>query len=151
MKLELDEVRKRINLDEPDYDKLAATLGTEAVPMLTALIEDQDSAVASKATYLLSKIPSPEALAGIEKAARSHNKNVRIAAAAGLGNVPAPSNAVLRELLADADPGVRKVALQSIQKAGDRALRDDVQRLAKADQEEGIRSLAKEVLKKFEK
>jgi HEAT repeat protein len=150
MKLELDEVRKRINLDEPDYDELAATLGTEAVPMLTALIDDQDSAVASKATYLLSMIPGPKSLAGIEKAARSHDENVRVAAAAGLGNVPSPSNAVLRELLADADPGVRKVALQSVQKVGDRAWRDDVQRLAKSDQEKGLRALATEVLKELD-
>jgi HEAT repeat protein len=149
MKLELDDIRKRINVDEPDYDQLAATLGTKAVPMLVALVEDPDPAVASKAAYLLSMIPGPKSLAGIEKAARSHDENVRVAAAAGLANIPSPSNSVLRELLADADPGVRKVALQSVQKGGNRLWRDEVQRMAESDQEEGLRSLADEVLKEL--
>jgi HEAT repeat protein len=150
MALELEEVRKRIDVDEPDYDKLAATLGPEAAPMLAALVEDEDSAVASKAAYLLSMIPGPESQAGLEKAARSHDENVRVAAAAGFRNVASRSSDTLRGLLSDSDPGVRKVALQSVQKVGDRALRDEVQRLAGADQEEGLRAVAREVLKELD-
>jgi HEAT repeat protein len=130
MALELDEVRRRINVDEPDYGKLAATLGPEAVPLLTILVSDPSPAVASKAAYLLSIMPGPGAQEGLAIAAQSHDENVRIAAAAGLRNLEAPSTEALRSLFTDPDPGVRKVALQSAEKAGGATFRDEVEALA---------------------
>lgn len=146
MALELDEVRRRIDVDEPDYTRLAATLGPEAIPLLTVLVSDQSPAVASKAAYLLSMIAGPGAQEGLALAARSHDENVRVAAAAGLRNVEEPSEEGLRGLFADPDAGVRKVALQSAQMGGAARFRDEVENLAGSDPEEGLRAAARAVL-----
>ena len=146
MALELDEVRRRIDVDEPDYAKLAATLGPEAIPLLTILVSDQSPAVASKAAYLLSMIAGPGAQEGLALAAQSPNENVRVAAAAGLRNLEEPSEEALRSLFTDPDAGVRKVALQSAEKVGGATFRAEVETLAGADPEEGLRATARAVL-----
>ena len=146
MALELDEVRRRIDVDEPDYGKLAAILGPEAIPLLTILVTDQSPAVASKAAYLLSMIPGPGAQEGLAMAAQSHDENVRVAAAAGLRNLREPSEESLRSLFSDPDAGVRKVALQSAEKVGGATFRSEVEALAGSDPEEGLRVTARAVL-----
>ena len=146
MALELDEVRRRIDVDEPDYSKLAATLGPEAIPLLTILVTDQSPAVASKAAYLLSMIAGPGAHEGLAIAAQSPNENVRVAAAAGLRNLAEPSDEALRSLFTDPDAGVRKVALQSAEKVGGATFRNEVEIVAGADPEEGLRATARAVL-----
>lgn len=146
MVLELDEVRRRIDVDEPDYDKLAATLGREAIPVLTILVSDQSPAVASKAAYLLSMLPGPGAQEGLVTAAQSPNENVRLSAAAGLRNLEEASKEALRSLLTDADAGVRKVALQSAEKGGAATFRRELEALAESDPEEGLRASARTVL-----
>ncbi len=150
MSLELDEVRRRIDVDEPDYDNLAATLGPEAIPLLTILVSDQSPAVASKAAYLLSMIPGPGAEEGLATAAQSHDENVRVAAAAGLRNLEEPSEEALRSLFTDPDTGVRKVALQSAEKAGGTRFRDEVEALAGSDPEEDLRTAARAVLDRLD-
>jgi HEAT repeat protein len=146
MALEIQDVRRRVNVDEPNYPALAAALGREAVPQLRALVEDDDPAVASKATYVLSLIPTPESFEGLEAAARSRDENVRLAAAAAFRNLTAPPEDTLRRLLADPDPGVRKVALRSTEAVAGDALRADVERMASADPEEGLRRAAQDLL-----
>lgn len=146
MALELDEVRRRIDVDEPDYDKLAATLGPEAVPLLTVLVSDRSPAVASKAAYLLSMVPGPGAQEGLATAARSPDENVRVAAASGLRNLGEPSTEALRSLFTDPDAGVRKVALQSAATAGGSTFRDEVEAVAGSDPEDGLRAAARAVL-----
>ena len=146
MALEIQDVRRRVNVDEPDYPALATALGREAVPHLRALIEDDDPAVASKAVYLLSLIPTPESLEGLQAATRSGDENVRLAAAAAFRNLSAPPEDALRRLLADPDPGVRKVALRSTESVAGDALRADVERMASGDPEEGLRRAAQDVL-----
>jgi len=156
MALGLEEVRRRVNVDEPDYPKLAATLGVESVPQLRTLVEADDAAVASKAAYLLSLLPSPESLAGLEVDARSADESVRVAAAAAFGNVtslsafgagPAAAETQLRRLLADSDPGVRKVALRSAEAVGPHALRTAIEQMASSDPEALLRRAAENVLR----
>jgi HEAT repeat protein len=155
MALALEEVRRRVNVDEPDYPKLAATLGAEAVPELRKLVEDHDAGVASKAAYVLSFLPSPESLDGLEAAARSEDENVRVAAAAAFGNLaslaalgdgPARAEEQLRRLLTDSDPGVRKVALRSAQTVGPHGLRTAIENMASSDPEGLLRRAAEDLL-----
>lgn len=146
MALEIQDVRRRVNVDEPDYPLLAADLGPESVPHLRTLVADDDPAVASKATYLLSLIPSDEAVEGLMVAAQSSDENVRLAAAGAVRNITAPPDDVLRGLLADPDPGVRKLALRSTQAVAGRALRVEVEQIASEDAEEALRGRAQEVL-----
>lgn len=146
MVLELDEVRRRIDVDEPDYDNLSATLGPDAIPLLTILVSDQAPAVASKATYLLSMITGPGAEEGLATAARSHIEAVRVAAAAGLRNLEEPSAEALRSLFTDPDAGVRKVAVRSADEAGGTTFRDEVEAVAGSDPEADLRTAARAVL-----
>src|SRR5512142_740526 len=156
MALRLEEGRRRINVDEPDYRRLAATLGAEAVPQLRTLVEEDVAGVASKAAYVLSLLPSPDSLKGLEAAAGNADENVRVAAAAAFANVvslsafgggPTPPEDQLRRLLADPDPGVRKVALRSAQAVGPRAMRSAIEHMASADSEMPLRRAAEDVLR----
>ncbi|MFN2589067.1 MAG: HEAT repeat domain-containing protein [Actinomycetota bacterium] len=148
MAREIDDVRRRIDLDEPDYARLAAVLGPEAVPQLLELVEDDDPAVASKATYVLSLIESPRSLEGVEAAAQSADANVRVAAAAALANVePRDAEEVLRRLLGDRDAGVRKVALRSVRGPAGPTLLAEVERIARGDPEEALRAAATDSLR----
>lgn len=148
MARDIDEVRRRIDLDEPDYARLAAVLGPEAVPQLLELVEDEDPAVASKATYVLSLIQSPRSLEGLETAARSRDANVRVAAAAALTNLEGrDAEDVLKRLLDDPDPGVRKVALRSVRGPAGPTLLAALQQIAADDPEEALRRRATDVLR----
>ncbi len=110
MAVTMKDVRAALDPEEPDYDK-AAELGPDALPHLQELVSSADAMLASKATYLASMIADDRAVDVVETAARSSEPIVRVAAAAAVGNLAAvPAEGVLRDLAADADPGVRKVA-----------------------------------------
>ncbi len=145
MAIAIDDLRRRINVDEPDYEKLAGALGPSVVPLLNTLVDDPSPAVASKATSLLSRFSEPEALAGLEKAAQNADPNVRVAAAAGLRNLGSPPQKLTQLLLGDPDAGVRKVTLQSVSKAGFKAALPDIERVANADPIEALRAVAQKV------
>jgi HEAT repeat protein len=158
MALDLEAVRRKVNVDEPDYPTLAAALGEEAVPQLRRLVDEDNAAVASKAAYILSLLPSRESLEGLQAAARSRHGSVRVAAAGALGNTgnlasppgsgvsPATAEDALRGLLADNDPGVRKVALRSARALRSPALRAAVEQMSRADPEAHLRTAAQDAL-----
>jgi hypothetical protein len=109
----MKDVRAALDPEEPDYPA-AAKLGPGALPHLESLVSAGDPMLASKATYLASLIKDARSAAIVEKAARSENAAVRVAAATAASNLPAASaTTVLLELVADPDPGVRKVARRS--------------------------------------
>jgi len=150
---EAGDIRRQIDVDEPNYPELAARLGLGAVPHLRALIDDP--AVAAKAIYLLSLLPSAESLGGIAVAARSADDSVRVAAAAALGNItslpafdadPAQAEGTVRRLLTDPDPGVRKVALRSARAVGPQAVRAALERMASEDPDSQLRRAAQDTL-----
>lgn len=155
MASEIEEIRRQIDVDEPNYPELAASLGPAAVPHLRTLVTD-DPAVAAKATYLLSLLPSAASLEGIQAAARSADETVRVAAAAALGNITSltpfgvdatPAEEAVRRLLADPDPGVRKVAVRSAQAVGLRTVRAALERMASEDPEDQLRRAAEDTLR----
>ncbi|MDQ4025155.1 MAG: HEAT repeat domain-containing protein [Actinomycetota bacterium] len=147
MAIDIDEVRRRIDLDEPDYEALAAALGPQSIPHLLKLVASDDAAVASKATYLLSLFDTPQAVEGVEAAAKSADTNVRAAAAAAMRNLRGGSGVdTFRRLLSDPDPGVRKVALRSARASAGPAVRAEIERIAREDPEDGLRSAARAVL-----
>jgi len=106
-------VRKYLDPEEPNYSAAAAELGAEALPVLAALVQGADPLLASKAAYLASLIPDPEADRVMEQAARSEHPTVRVAAAAGLRSRPDAAIDMAAELIADPDAGVRKVAART--------------------------------------
>ncbi|MBI4784131.1 MAG: hypothetical protein HY785_22865 [Oscillatoriophycideae cyanobacterium NC_groundwater_1537_Pr4_S-0.65um_50_18] len=168
MSVTIDQVSAQLNLDEPDYGKLAL-LGAEIVPFLKQLTLGTDAMLASKAVYLASLIQSEQSPSVVAAGISSPEVLVRVAAASAARNLPkALSINLFDSLLDDRDVGVRKVALNSISASGllneqndavrailtDEAamtemsnLKTKIQGLATADQHEFIRELATETLR----
>lgn len=113
----MEQVRAVLDPEEPDYEKGAAELGSDAIPHLLALVNGDDAMLASKATYLASLIKSEASADVVREAAHSNVETVRVAAAAAARNLPsAKASEVLEELVGDDDPGVRKVARDAVPK-----------------------------------
>lgn len=144
MPVMMQDVLARIDLDEIDYPDAAAELGPEALPLLEELAAGGDAMLASKAVYLASLISGPGAARIVERAVQHPDARVRVAAAAGLRNLPEQdAEPQIDGLLQDSDVGVRKVALKSAAAFDSPAMIARVQRLAEHDPEPAMRDLAK--------
>ena len=111
MSVSMDDVRKVLDPDEPDY-AAAARLGEEALAHLERLVRGDDPMLASKAAYAASLIEGGSDV--VETAAASEDPVVRVAAAAAVRNLPSGrARQMLRQLADDDDPGIRKVARAS--------------------------------------
>jgi HEAT repeat protein len=164
MAVSMHDVTAALMPEEPDYEQ-AAQLGPEALPHLATLVQTADSMLASKAVYLASLIPDPQAEAILLQATESGRPEVRVAAAAGARNLGGPAASdVLVAALSDADSGVRKVALKSVPMAATPVageatavgeaglspeLRAKVAELTTDDPEPFIRDLSREVLEEL--
>jgi HEAT repeat protein len=145
MAVTIDDVRAALSPDEPDYDA-AARLGPEAVPHLEALILGDDMSLATKATSLLGFIPDPRAASILRLAAGHHWATVRAAAGAVARRLdPEIAAQVLVSLLADSDPGIRKVALLSAPPGSGDQIDVAIARVAETDALPELRQLATEV------
>jgi len=114
MAVTMKDVRAALDPEEPDYEQ-AAKLGRGALPHLEVLVSSDDTMLASKATFLASLIKDAKSAEIVEKAARSNDPVVRVAAATAASNLTTPAaSAVLLELITDPDPGVRKVARKTV-------------------------------------
>jgi len=103
--------------------------------------------LASKAAYLASLIPGAESAGILEKAAQHDHAVVRVAAAAGLHNLPGADAArLVQRSLLDSDAGVRKSSLNVIETAKLSSMKPDVERLAAADPELFLREHAQRTL-----
>jgi HEAT repeats len=110
MAVTMKQVRAALDPEEPDYAK-AAQLGPDALPHLEKLVNSGDTMLASKAAYLAGLIKAPKSAEVVATAAQSSDPAVRVAAAATASNLaPSAASDVLVDLVADPDPGVRKVA-----------------------------------------
>ena len=144
MPVTMQDVLARIDLDEIDYPAAAAELGPEALPLLEELVDGSDPMLASKAAYLASLISGPGSARVLQRATRHPDARVRVAAAAGLGNLAEhEAEPHVDQLLQDSDVGVRKVALKSAAAFDSPAMTTRVQRLATHDPEPAMRELAK--------
>jgi HEAT repeat protein len=118
MPVSMDDVRRVLDPDEPKYEAVSG-LGAEALPHLQALVDGDDSMMASKAAYAASLLEGATGEEVVRAAAHSADDAVRVAAAAATANLPAESaRGILADLESDADPGVRKVAANSAPAAG---------------------------------
>lgn len=168
--MEKSTVERLLAADEPDYGKLAK-MGTDAVEPLRALVESEDPATASKAAYVLSLIGDDDAIDGLSDAASSDVPEVRSAVAAGVRNLTiraaghadaavgrrkamgtaadAPADKVeklVAKLLADPDPGVRRITLKSIDADIAAAMESEISELRDNDEDETLRKIADDVL-----
>ena len=126
MSTNIERIKKLLQVDEPDYDKLSSELGPSDLQSLDILSNDEDPLLASKATYLIGLVSSKnvanieEGISSIKKAAVNDKVEVRIAAASATGTIITSVGNVadtddLRELVgvletlsSDQDVGVTK-------------------------------------------
>ena len=147
MTVTFEQVKAALDPEEPAYNKAATALGTEALPHLARLIAGDHPMLASKAAYLAGLIGTDEAVEVLQRAARSGDVRVRIAAAASAEKLPAAAASdVLVNLVDDGDAGVQKVALKAVPDTASAALKARVEGLSAARTDTPTRSLAREVL-----
>lgn len=110
MAVSTEQLRRMLNADEPDYAGLAR-LGGGILPQLAQLLNDRSEDTAANAASLAGMIGSDQAVALLERAARSRSGQVRSAAASALRGKSGPKAAALvATLLRDSDKDVRKFA-----------------------------------------
>jgi HEAT repeat protein len=146
MAVTMKQVLAAIDRDEPDYAE-AAKLGPDALPHLAQIAEASDLLRASKAAYLASLIPGSASADLLQKAAKRHEPEVRVAVAHALRNTTKTPDAVFESLLADSDVGVRKVAIATVGRVGAPSLKATLTQLSTDDPEEHLRAKATDALK----
>lgn len=103
MAVSMKRVRAALEREEPDY--------AAAAQLVQTLIQGDDPMLASKASYLASLIQDERTPGLIRQAAQHDAPAIRVAVAPAARNMDAPvASEILVELVADDDPGVRKVA-----------------------------------------
>lgn len=130
MAVTIDQVRDLLDAEEPDYQRIAAVLGQEALPHLDTMIGGSDVGLAAKAASLAGLIGGEGSLPILDRAAQHENRVVRVAAAAATRHAgPSTATPVLLRLLDDDDAGVRRVAMKHVGDSPSSEVRDKVERL----------------------
>lgn len=110
-----EELRRALNVDEPDYPRLAARLDASDLPALQAIAANERGQLAAAAIYVASLLPAPKASEIVLEAAASTDEIKRIAAGSALENLAgAAKERVAERLVADRNPAIVKLALRGI-------------------------------------
>jgi HEAT repeat protein len=148
MNMSFEDVSQAIASEEPDYAD-ASRLGPDALPHLQLIAENSDPMLASKAAYLASLIEDDGAVSVLETAAKRDDATVRVAAAAGVANLGdrrGRATKVIACLLSDADVGVRRRVLASLDRTMSADFRPTLETLRSGDPDMSIRRAASQVL-----
>jgi HEAT repeat protein len=133
MVMSMQEIRSRLSSIEGDT-QMYVDLGSEEVPLLVELLDDEEAWMASRAVYALARIATPEAVAAVESAGDSGRDEVRVAVAASSSVLPSEaSDRVLTKLLHDREVGVRKYAVESVTSANEEHVQRLVTEMSNAD------------------
>lgn len=148
MSIPTNQLRRLLSSDEPDYEALAR-FGAKILPQLLELVAGANEYVAANAASLAGMIDHDQAVAVLERAARSRSAEVRTAAAGALSHVKRPkASSLIATLLNDRDKGVRKFAIKAAATLPNQALIARVRGLAEKDPVISNRALAKSVIAK---
>lgn len=141
----IERIRALLAADEPDYDRLAQ-LETAALQHLREIAASDDLDLATKATYAAGRIGGSDAADLLQEASQSSHPELRVAAAGAVGGELSAEAAadVLRPLVCDDDPGVRKLALRSVADVEVSALREEVLQVAENDPQPALRELGRQ-------
>ena len=142
MPITMEDVLAILTQDEVDYER-ARDLGPEAVPFLDQLVRGEDLNLASKAAYLASLIESDGSADVLAAAAARPEPVVRVAAASGIRNLKdTQAERLIDRLQHDADPGVRKVLVNSAAGFRTPGVAERIRRIAEQDPEPFVRASA---------
>ena len=148
MAVTLEQVRRLLSPDEPDY-RTAARVGPQALPHLRTLVNGPHKMLAQKAAYLAGLIDDDRSADVLADAAKSSSSAVRVAAASGARHLRRPgAAAVVSRLLNDRHVGVRKFAIKAAAKSGNPALLAQLGQIVNKDPSPANRALAVHTLNK---
>ena len=148
MAIPTTQLRRLLGSEEPNY-LLLARLGPKILPQLMQLVSGKDEYVAANAASLAGMIDHDQALAVLERGARSRSPEVRTAAAGALRHVKRPkASSLIATLLNDRDKGVRKFAIKAVANLSSPELIARVRSLGERDPVMSNRALAKGVIGK---
>lgn len=140
----LSELREQLSDIEPD-ERTYAALGPSEVDLLLDLLDDKEDWLAARAVHALSRIDDERARQAVVSSAESPRMEVRVAAAASAGRLPArASDEILSRLLDDPQPAVRKFAIRSTSDRNSEAVRRRITEIAASDANTQLRRLAQE-------
>ena len=145
MPFTLQDVINQLDREEPNYAQ-AARLGSEIIPHLRELIAGDNLGLAAKAAFLTGVIDGEESVQVLEIAARHPDPIVRVAAAASAKHLTHLTPALATTFLEDADPGVRKWGLRTIEATYPEGVRQKVEEIMQYDTEVGLREMARKVI-----
>jgi predicted TIM-barrel fold metal-dependent hydrolase len=142
----MEQVRRAIDPEEPDYERAATDLGPDALPHLAELAQSRDAMTASKAVSLAGLIDSEQTAALLQEAAHADAAEVRVVTASAARHAGVES--VLVDLMHDGDVGVRRAAIRAVPKprAASTAIRSALENLADADPNPAVRRMARQAI-----
>jgi HEAT repeat protein len=147
MAVTLDDVRSALEAEEPDYDALAARFGAEAIGPLVQLAAAPDPEIGPKAIYLASLIAVPQAVKILLDATHNPDPKWRVAAAGAAENLnTTEATPILRRLIRDTDPRVKRQAIISMPADAGRALERALTQILTSSVESYLRDEAKTAL-----
>jgi HEAT repeat protein len=145
----LEQLRNQLSAIEPD-EGIYDGIGPSDIPLLEQLLQEPEAWMASRAVFALSKVPDARAATVLSRAVADPRQEVRVSVAASVGNLsPSLANGILLRLLADADLGVRKFAVQSVSEAHDAGVHAKLRDLENRDPAPPIREIAKDRLREL--
>ena len=138
----MEDVRRHLDPEEPDYERAAAVLGPDALPFLAELAVGDDALLAAKAVSLAGLIGGADAIPIVAKAVQDGPAEVRVVAATAAGRAGKPGERLLILLLRDHEVGVRKRAVSAVSAAPSAALRKAVEEVRDSDPHPAVRERA---------
>ena len=147
MAISLEELRRLLSNDEPDYAAIAVMVDESAADDLRLLANDDNLMLAQKAVYLASMVEGTRTHAVVDEATRSDQVVLRIAAASALVNLPRETRHRLADRLLDSgEVSVEKVTLKALDGPLPPGLRSKVDHLATRSSSEAVRRLSHDTL-----
>ncbi len=144
MAMSLEELRQQLSAIEPD-ESMYQGIGSEEVPLLQQLLNDEEAWMAARAVYALGRIKDTQATRILSQTVQHERIEVRVALATTTPLLPAATaNRILTRLLSDQNPGVRHLAIQSVPTNPPQAIQKLVQEIADHDPVEFVRLSAED-------
>lgn len=143
------ELREQLSAIEPDEHTYEG-IGPEDVGALREFLMDEEAWLAARAVHALSRIDADSARDALVSAAESPRMEVRVAVASSAGALPARlSDTLLSRLLEDAQPAVRKFAIQSTSHRSGDSIRRRISEIAATEANERLRESAAQKARSF--
>lgn len=149
MAMSMAQLRIQLSAIEPD-DSMYAGIGSAQIPLLQQLLQDKEAWLASRAVFALSKVATAKAVKVLSQAMLDPRQEIRVAVAASANRLkPKDAKKMLPGLLADAEFGVRKFAIQSVATAHGASVHAKLRELQQRDPAPQIRDLAQARLREL--